>query len=623
MTFLALKRTACAAGAASLLTATSAYAVDKTTGPFRLGAGVEGGRVSVLSEKPTELDKSGPSYGMRAFAEINSRWLTFTLGGSRQTTRLSGEDKTRGVGQDLTVNTATGQTGLFLNFTRKLSLGLAGRIHKGPSADYGVQVDDAQKTFRDAGPALRASIPLLTRYNIIAEAAWLRSLNSEERKVSTVLASLSASIPVNLPSFGKTTMAAKIIAQPGQITSTDEFRPTVSNLYFQYASDELAPESIKDVQTIVDALKRQNLGDQRIEISGFGSRTGSPRRTLAVSLQRAEKIAAMLIEAGIPASAMEVAGFGSSELDPLEAPDGDRQRRVVVKLKRTRPQPQDVTTYALSMSGRRIPPSVVYKAEELWGILETVQAMRNSENKSLSVSVDLPASVARQPGTWEKVREGINVIVSAGLSKNGLVTRVSGRRGDILFKITTTDNRLLARLDEVQQMQNKLVAVNVDRLQTDDLPDKLIASSKLWTAIEVPSREIRQRLIDEGIAPGRIRLGQQSDLWSYTTESIQQSGPSKGVIVVHASRSKKRLETALRSNVPEQVTRVTTPSREKKEPAPKPDHAKDAILRLMAKPLIEKEKSTKPDSKELPAKSHRRDPWQTVPLGGGTPSGTP
>lgn len=183
---------------AFLLTGHHAMGMTAAGPLLRFGAGMDAARVSVDSKIPAELDKTGSQVGVGALAAIDSRWLSWTLGASYCTSQVKGSDDVRGVEQEVAVTSLAFHSGLFFNLSRGFGLGLKARMQKGPAADFGVYPDKEAQTFRESGPAMRAMLARVGGYDLIAEAAWLRSRGIEKRDVQTVIAGFTAALPVTI-----------------------------------------------------------------------------------------------------------------------------------------------------------------------------------------------------------------------------------------------------------------------------------------------------------------------------------------------------------------------------------------------------------------------------------------
>ena len=185
---------------AILLAANRSMAMSAAGPLLRLGVAMDVARVSVDSSVPAELDKTGGQVGFGAHAAMDSRWWSLTLGVSHCTSQLKGSDEVRGVGQELAVSSSALQSGFFFNFSRRIGIGFKSRIQRGTAADFGIHASEQMQTMREAGGALRAFLSRSGGYDLVAEAAWLRSRGIEKRDVQTVVAGLTAALPVRLRS---------------------------------------------------------------------------------------------------------------------------------------------------------------------------------------------------------------------------------------------------------------------------------------------------------------------------------------------------------------------------------------------------------------------------------------
>lgn len=118
---------------------------------------------------------------------------------------------------------------------------------------------------------------------------------------------------------------AALAAQPA--------RPRSYVLYFQEGGNELTPESQNDfVKVRAEIVER---AAAEVMVIGHTDRVGSVQANDALSLKRAEAVRSLLVEAGIPADKLELAGRG--EREPL-VPTADevteaRNRRVEISVR--------------------------------------------------------------------------------------------------------------------------------------------------------------------------------------------------------------------------------------------------------------------------------------------------
>jgi outer membrane protein OmpA-like peptidoglycan-associated protein len=110
-------------------------------------------------------------------------------------------------------------------------------------------------------------------------------------------------------------------------------RPTSYVLYFVTGQDELTDESKSELQRLLAELRARPQSD--IVVIGHTDRVGSDASNDALSLQRAERVAAELRGLGIAAARLRSAGRGEREplvrtADGVEEP---RNRRVEVNVR--------------------------------------------------------------------------------------------------------------------------------------------------------------------------------------------------------------------------------------------------------------------------------------------------
>ena len=560
-----LTRSIVAVASASLI-AQAGFAMNEES-PLRVGVGIDGGRVSVDSLIPAELDKSGTQFGYRGFVEYQTRWLSLMVGGAQRRVSATGEDTQRGVSQQLNVNAATVQGGLFLNLGRRFSLGMSSRVHTGPSADYGVYADKENHSFRDAGPSLRARLATFKGFDVAAEVSWFKSLENDVRKVDTFVAGLSASIPVKTPHFGRLEFAAKnspaaVEQKPATIdakpvvtphtvdnlapTSEPTSEPTFAPVLFQHASDALLPDDEPRVAEMIKSLKGMDLKGRQIHVSGHGSRVGSQRATLKVSLARAEKIASMLVAGGIPEDAIDFAGFGASALDPNHKPGADEQRRVVVALKNS--GAESPASMSFKISTQQVASGLVYKVDELWTVLEIARSIRRFRAADKSVVIEVPASVIKKPGSFEKASQAVSILKSFGLKSTQITTKVIPLRSDIQIRVASPDTLLIAALGRASERRGRMLVLPVASDKLEPFVARLQKHRNLWSYVEAKP-EIRQGLIASGIAKKAVIHRSKSDLWPHAVVGFGPLAENYTLVVVHGNRSLKHLTAALTGDV--------------------------------------------------------------------------
>jgi outer membrane protein OmpA-like peptidoglycan-associated protein len=110
-------------------------------------------------------------------------------------------------------------------------------------------------------------------------------------------------------------------------------RPHSYLLYFQGGGNELTPESQADFVKMRGEIVARAAAE--VMVIGYTDSVGSMQANDALSLTRAEAVRALLVEAGIPAGQLEVAGRG--EREPL-LPTADevaeaKNRRVEINVR--------------------------------------------------------------------------------------------------------------------------------------------------------------------------------------------------------------------------------------------------------------------------------------------------
>lgn len=119
-----------------------------------------------------------------------------------------------------------------------------------------------------------------------------------------------------------TIFGATLAAQPP--------RPTSFTLYFPLASDELTPESERVVADVVAEIARRPVPE--VVVIGHTDTTGTDEYNDRLSLQRAERVRARLLERGLGIASNDVFAVGRGKRELL-VPTGDqvaepRNRRV-------------------------------------------------------------------------------------------------------------------------------------------------------------------------------------------------------------------------------------------------------------------------------------------------------
>jgi outer membrane protein OmpA-like peptidoglycan-associated protein len=109
--------------------------------------------------------------------------------------------------------------------------------------------------------------------------------------------------------------------------------PQRFNLYFRFESDELTEDSRSKVPDILQAIKNHPVPE--LLVVGHTDTTGTTAANFDLGLKRAEMVRAVLIDAGLAASAIKVTSHGETDLLVSTADDTfePRNRRVDISVR--------------------------------------------------------------------------------------------------------------------------------------------------------------------------------------------------------------------------------------------------------------------------------------------------
>lgn len=102
--------------------------------------------------------------------------------------------------------------------------------------------------------------------------------------------------------------------------------PPVFTVYFDYNSSQIGPAGREIVRLAADAYKAGS--PSGVQVTGFTDSSGSAGYNQRLSLRRANAVAAVLVQDGVPQSALAVSGQGETSSSPTPGQD----RRVDVTL---------------------------------------------------------------------------------------------------------------------------------------------------------------------------------------------------------------------------------------------------------------------------------------------------
>jgi outer membrane protein OmpA-like peptidoglycan-associated protein len=104
-------------------------------------------------------------------------------------------------------------------------------------------------------------------------------------------------------------------------------------LYFTFGTDQLTPESSRALADVLAEVRRRP--DPQVVITGHTDRVGGIARNDALSLQRAERVRAAMLDLGLPADTVQAVGRG--EREPVVPTDDEvaepRNRRVEITVR--------------------------------------------------------------------------------------------------------------------------------------------------------------------------------------------------------------------------------------------------------------------------------------------------
>lgn len=123
----------------------------------------------------------------------------------------------------------------------------------------------------------------------------------------------------------KQTFRSALAAQPP--------KPASFTLYFETGTDELTEAAKPELQRLLAETKRREAAD--ITVTGHTDLVGANESNDDLSLKRAERVKAILVELGVPAERILVAARGKREpaVRTSQGVDEPRNRRVVVDVR--------------------------------------------------------------------------------------------------------------------------------------------------------------------------------------------------------------------------------------------------------------------------------------------------
>jgi outer membrane protein OmpA-like peptidoglycan-associated protein len=149
---------------------------------------------------------------------------------------------------------------------------------------------------------------------------------TEDRAATTVAGRRPPSPPAQLD-------AARIERQFGATLAALPMAPEAFTLYFRLESDELTDESRALLPGVLKAVAGRPAPE--VGVVGHTDTTGEPRSNYALGLDRANRVRALLMGAGVSESLIDVSSLGESDLRIATADNilEPRNRRVEISVR--------------------------------------------------------------------------------------------------------------------------------------------------------------------------------------------------------------------------------------------------------------------------------------------------
>lgn len=119
----------------------------------------------------------------------------------------------------------------------------------------------------------------------------------------------------------------------GRALGAEPPAPVAVRLYFETGTDQLTPASKAELPKVLDLIRKR--AAPGVEIAGHTDRVGSADANARLALQRAELVAKLVLELGVPRRLIRIDSFG--ERDPVvptaDGVDEPRNRRVEITVR--------------------------------------------------------------------------------------------------------------------------------------------------------------------------------------------------------------------------------------------------------------------------------------------------
>jgi outer membrane protein OmpA-like peptidoglycan-associated protein len=132
-----------------------------------------------------------------------------------------------------------------------------------------------------------------------------------QTELSTAYASTRVTTSRRVPP-ARTLKQDDVMRQFGDVIATLPAAPLHFTLFFRFDSEELTDESRAIVRDVLASVKSQPVPD--VVVIGHTDTTGSTESNFELGMRRANTVRALLIDAGLNASAIDIRSHGEMEL---------------------------------------------------------------------------------------------------------------------------------------------------------------------------------------------------------------------------------------------------------------------------------------------------------------------
>ncbi|NBQ53367.1 MAG: hypothetical protein EBU49_07300 [Proteobacteria bacterium] len=192
------------------------------------------------------------------------------------------------------------------------------------------------------------------------------------------------------------------------------------------------------------------------------------------------------------------------------------------------------------ISNLRIPPSVVYRIDELWTILDLGRILKKFAEPKKVVTIEFPERMIREPGTWERVRLAVGSLKYAHPNATQIILKIVPQRENVLFAVRSDDHEFLEAIQQSQDLRRNLFVIPVAIENAGQMAERLKRNEDLWTFIEAKP-EMGAALVSFGIPIKRIIHWPSSELWPETIPGFAPTTGRQTLVVIHAAASRKEL----------------------------------------------------------------------------------